>query len=56
MTITFAQSLEGLVQGIRDQSILTGVTADIDDRGQLVLSNAAQVSDDGPPPVMVDNP
>ncbi len=56
VSISFDQSLEGLIQGIRDKSAQTGVTADIDDRGQLVLSNVVQVSDGGSPPAMVDNP
>ncbi len=54
--ITFSKTIDGLIQGIRDKSGLTGVTADIDDRGQLVLSNVAKVSDGGSPPQMIDNP
>ncbi|NBX53720.1 MAG: flagellar hook-associated protein FlgK [Betaproteobacteria bacterium] len=56
VSISFTKSIDGLIQGIRDKAALTGVTADIDDRGQLVLSNVVKVSDGGSPPQMVDNP
>ncbi len=56
VAITFTKTIDGLIQGIRDHSDETGVTADIDDRGQLVLSNVAKVLDAGPPAQMIDNP
>ena len=39
VAISFSPSVDGLVLAIRAQSATTGVTAGIDDRGQLVLSN-----------------